>query len=571
MADPRENMVPLETVQVLEGAAIQLGTAIQRVWAEAALRESEESYRELADSITDVFFAMDQDLRYTYWNKASESLTGIRAEDALGKSLLEVFPDTPWVRRAEKTYRDLLRTQQPQSFVNDTDLGGRHYVFEISAYPSKSGISVFVKDITGRKRAEEVLQRALEETARGQRLLLALSHAAQAVQRAHSPEEVYQTVGQEIVALGYQAALFLLTDDRLHLAVPYYTFDSAVVRAAEKLTGLSAPGYCFPLVPGGFFQQIITQRKTTFIDATTGSMAEALPGPVGPLAAQVAALLGQQQSIVAPLMVAGEVYGMLVVSGVGLSEADVPAVTVFANQTAIAIENAQLLEQVCAGRERLQALSRRLVELQETSRRELARELHDRVGQSLTGLNLNLILLRSVLPPESAQRIGTRLDDSLRLVAETVDHIRDVMAELRPAVLDDYGLAAALRWYGEQFAQRTGLLTQVQGEAACPRLPARVETALFRIAQEALTNVARHAQARAVLLTLATTAEGLRLTIADDGMGFDPAAFRQRGTSPAWGLATMRERAEAVGGRFAVDSALGKGTRIVVEVAVGNG
>jgi PAS domain S-box-containing protein len=126
--------------------------------AEEALKKSQESYRELADSITDVFFAMDQDLKYTFWNRASERLTGIRAKEALGKYLLEVFPDTPWVRRAEKVYREVLKTQQTQTFVSEADIAGRHYIFEISAYPSQSGISVFVKDITERKRTEELIQ-----------------------------------------------------------------------------------------------------------------------------------------------------------------------------------------------------------------------------------------------------------------------------------------------------------------------------------------------------------------------------------------------------------------------------
>jgi PAS domain S-box-containing protein len=134
----------------------------ERKRAEEALKTSEESYRELADSITEVFFGLDEHLRYTYWNKASEILTGVRAEDAIGKSLLEVFPDTPGTRRAEKVYRDMLRTQQSQTFVNDFDINGRHYIFEISAYPSRGGISVFVKDVTERKKMEEAinLQRA---------------------------------------------------------------------------------------------------------------------------------------------------------------------------------------------------------------------------------------------------------------------------------------------------------------------------------------------------------------------------------------------------------------------------
>jgi PAS domain S-box-containing protein len=101
---------------------------------------------------------MDQDLRYTYWNKASEALTGISAKDALGKSLLEIFPDTSWVRSAEKMYRDVLRNQEPQTFVNNAELDGSHYVFEINAYPSRSGVSVFVKDITERRKIEDALR-----------------------------------------------------------------------------------------------------------------------------------------------------------------------------------------------------------------------------------------------------------------------------------------------------------------------------------------------------------------------------------------------------------------------------
>jgi PAS domain S-box-containing protein len=134
----------------------------ERKRIEKELEESEENYRQLAGSILDVFFEMDKDLRYTYWNKASEKLTGISAKSAIGKSLYEIFPDVKGTKVEEK-YKEVLRTQNPANFVNKHKLGDDNYFFEISAYPSKRGLSVFVKDITERKKAEEELRKSREE------------------------------------------------------------------------------------------------------------------------------------------------------------------------------------------------------------------------------------------------------------------------------------------------------------------------------------------------------------------------------------------------------------------------
>jgi PAS domain S-box-containing protein len=212
----------------------------------------------------------------------------------------------------------------------------------------------------------------------------------------------------------------------------------------------------------------------------------------------------------------------------------------------------------------LRAVSRRLVEAQETERRALANELHDLVGQKLTALNIHLNIVKIESAPSMKAQIGARLDDSLKLVEETIECIRDVMAELRPAVLDDYGLTPVLRWYAEQFGKRTGVATTVIEQGPARRLPAAAEEAFFRISQEALANVAKYARAAKATVTLGIAPRASSLTIADDGCGFDPSARQQPARDHGWGLMIMRERAAAVGAELSVESARGCGTRVIV-------
>ena len=216
--------------------------------------------------------------------------------------------------------------------------------------------------------------------------------------------------------------------------------------------------------------------------------------------------------------------------------------------------------------QRLKGMSQRAAEVQESERRSLAQELHDRVGQNLTALNINLNILKSAVGSAAKPLVGARIDDSLQLVDKTVENIRDVMAELRPAVLDDYGLAATLRWYADEFGRRAGLNVNVVGTDPTPRLAPSVERTLFRIVQEALNNVVKHAAAQRVTLSLDSQPGTFELSIADDGCGFDPAQLEQSDGHRGWGLMIMKERAESAGGKLRVGSAAGCGTRVVVEL-----
>ena len=216
--------------------------------------------------------------------------------------------------------------------------------------------------------------------------------------------------------------------------------------------------------------------------------------------------------------------------------------------------------------EKLQAskVSRRMVEVQEAERRDVANHLHDLVGQKLTALSINLNIIKSQLLPNQSAQIQARLEDSLKMVEETTESIRDVMAELRPDVLDDFGLTPVLRWYAEQFTKRTGVATSVVDEGPVRRLSPTAEHALFRMAQNALSNVAKHAHADRAVVTLRSTPRSTCLTVADNGDGFDPTVVHQATHDHGWGLMIMRERAEAIGAQLDIKSARGHGTRIMV-------
>ncbi len=270
-----------------------------------------------------------------------------------------------------------------------------------------------------------------------------------------------------------------------------------------------------------------------------------------------------------PLEVKGRLLGVIEavnkIEG-DFSQSDVELLSSMAQWAAIAIDNAWLFQAVGQQREQLRALATRLAEAQEAERRRLAGELHDLVGQNLAALGIDLNIMQAQMPKEAANLIGHRLTDSLALVKQTTKCIRDMMADLRPPVLDDYGLVAALHWYGKQFASRMGIAVTAQGEKLVPRLAAPIENALFRITQEALTNVAKHAQATQVTVAVEVDRRTVRLVIADDGIGFDPTRLAEPDGGRGWGLLTMKERAEAVGGYCCIESSPRQGTRLVVEV-----
>ena len=231
----------------------------------------------------------------------------------------------------------------------------------------------------------------------------------------------------------------------------------------------------------------------------------------------------------------------------------------------VAIQNAWLFEQVRAGRERLQSLSRRLVEIQESERLYIARELHDEAGQALTSLKVGLHLLeRDAKRPEA---VITGIAELKLMADEILENLHRLAVDLRPASLDYLGLVAALRQYVEAISDKNGLTVQFEAIGFDERLPVDVEIALYRIVQESMTNIVRHAQATRADVILEWRQNKLIIIVEDNGVGIDDESIMN---GDRLGIVGMRERAEMLGGECTVERTAGTGTTVLVEVPYGN-
>jgi len=306
--------------------------------------------------------------------------------------------------------------------------------------------------------------------------------------------------------------------------------------------------------------------------ASTQPVGEALDGAVQALSDESFAGGQKYRSLGVPLVAKGQILGGLAL-GWGqeeatLGEAELRLLTAFAGQIATSIENARLYQVVQERETQLEGLVRQLVNAQEGERARIARELHDETGQKLTALAMGLAAVEGSLAGEPAR--AHNLVRNLREVADqAITELRNIMANLRPAQLDDLGLVPALRWYiGQYGARHSELALCLNATRFARRLPPEQETVLFRVAQEALTNVVRHAHASQVSIDLSQEKDCARLVVTDNGVGFDVNTPPKYESGSGLGLVGMRERVALVGGRCSVESEPGCGTRITIELPV---
>jgi signal transduction histidine kinase len=272
---------------------------------------------------------------------------------------------------------------------------------------------------------------------------------------------------------------------------------------------------------------------------------------------QVARRMGIRSALYVPLVVRGRPIGVVIAhdklgATASFTDDDVRLTESLATRAATAVDLSERVSRDAV---------RRVVEAQEVERARLARELHDETGQALTSILLGLKALEERVETDDRQAAIAELRG---LVVATLQDVRRLAVELRPAALDDFGLVPALERLCDTMFEQGGVAVDVQSYLDDQRLPAETETALYRIVQEALTNVLKHASAARVTVRLRQSERFVELLVQDDGAGFDPRGVRDGGL----GLVGMRERVALLGGRMVVDSSEGAGTMLKAEVPI---
>ena len=537
------------------------GTAFdmtERLIAEEALRESEERFRAILRQATAGIARKDAEGTFIFVNQAYCDMLGYSEQELLGKTCWDVTHQD-YLPENKRLYNRMMTEGIPFKMEKRlTHKDGSLIWVDISVSPimdasgkPQSAVAVEV-DITKRKQAEEALRQ------------LNLQLEDRILSRTAKLRDVNHTLREEIAerqrveeALRQSEALARANEEKLStlfellpVGISFLDPEGHIIQGNPALTNI------LKLSNEQLSNQSHGSRK--YIRANGTIM------PVTEFASQRALTEGKTvyNLETGVILEDGEVVWTSV-SAAPVDVADVGAVVVTVDIT----ESKRAERALQESRERLQILSQRLVEVQEEERRAIARELHDRVGQTLAALNINLIIISGQLGGKVDEQTSSRLNDSMKLVAETIALVRDVMSNLRPSVLDDYGLEAAIDSHLSQFTSRYEISVRFEKPSQpIPRLGTSKEMTFLRIAQEALMNIARHAHATQVHLAIWQVDNTICMTVQDNGTGIT--SWQDANRPGSHGLTIMRERAEAFGGNLKVNTVPGKGTKVEVRIPV---
>lgn len=518
-------------------------------------------------SIDTLIAYMDRDFNFIRVNDAYAKSAGHPADDLLGKNHFAFYPHA----ENQAIFEKVVETGEPYSVFEkafeypDQPERGVTY-WDWSLQPVKrpdgqvEGLVLSLVDVTGRKRAEQELARQNEELLALSRLEHQLREFAESLAQAaislNASLELEQVLGNILEqiqrAVPYSAADIILKENRSFRVVGFLNHRDASNQwpPASAVRSLDD----FPLL-----DQVFSTLQPLCIPEVDG--AAGWQRAVG--------LEWVRSYIGVPLVAAGQVFGVINLLSDrpgAFDPASVQRLMAYTAPAAAAMQNAWLFEQVRSSNARLQALSRRLVEVQEGERRYIASELHDQVGQALTGLTLALQIIEK--HAEDPAKVKQQVGQIHQMLESVMEDLHRLAVDLRPASLDHLGLAAALQQHVAMVGEKFGLSARFEMLGLQSRLPEEMEIAFYRIVQEALNNVVRHSKAKSVDVILEPREGSLVLIIEDDGVGFDPQAVP--GKAGRMGLFGMRERAEMLGGKLIIESGVGKGTTLVVEVPYGN-
>jgi PAS domain S-box-containing protein len=507
--------------------------------AEEALLQSEGRYRTVVKQAAEGIFVVDIDTKLILEaNVAYRNLLGYTAQDMLGLGLT-LYDVVAHDRESIDLYvRQILEERihfigERRHRRKDGSLVDVEVSSSVISYGGGEALCVIVHDITERKRSAERLQRSLDA-------LLGLYEAGQILSSSLEREEI----GSRLLEIASRvsnltAAVISMPDENGELII----WRSSGLEELWRQIRYSPEAVAAR-------QKVLETRKYQAVRLRPGDADES-----------------QLVSLNLPLLVRGRLIGVLEAYGPeALMERQYEETLIsLANQGASALENARLYAELAERENRLQDLIRKLITAQEEERRKVSYEVHDGLAQTAAGAHQLLQAFARQHPPTS-EKGSLDLARVLQLVQQTVGEARYVIADLRPTALDDFGLAAAVRLQVEKISSEG---SQVDYEEALgdERLPPEVETALFRVAQEALTNVHKHAPSARVRITLRRLNDTVRLQVRDWGPGFNPEKITDGGgPGERLGLSSMRERVALLGGHLEVHSKPGEGTEVVAEI-----
>ena len=520
----------------------------ERIHADRRLRESEEQFRQLAEHIGEVFWMVDpRQSQVIYVSPAFERIWG-RTRESLyesPQSWLEAIHPADRERvveavgkmLAEARYGETYRIVQPNGSIRwIRDQGFPVY----DAAGSLVRMAGLAADITDLKQGEEELRRYVQR-------LEVVSEIDHAILAARSSQEIAQAAVSRIRRLvPCQRASLVTFDFEAGLAV--------FLAVSTNGESRQPPETCIPIDAFCDMRDLLRGQARMVEDP------QALQDQ--PSAAKAALEEGVQSYLMIPIRSKDELLGLFKLEheqSAAFNREHVEIVCEIADRVAISLKSARLYEQVLSGQERMRALSAQLLMAHEDERRRISRELHDEIGQALTVTKVSLEALK-----KTAGELASAAERTMSTVANAVQQVRNLSLDLRPPMLDDLGLVAALRSYLDRQAQDADFSVHFEIDSITSEVSTEIETACFRVAQEAMTNIIRHARPRQVRVELRQCEGTLRLLVHDDGIGFDVAAARQRAVrGECLGLLGMEERVTLLGGQIDVKSTPGHGTEIL--------